>query len=591
MPTPADPRAYLREVALALDAAAPRGRGAIAAQAAAQLGMSKASLYRQLKRQIGWESQRKTRVDKGTTAVSEDVLVTLGAMQRLGVRQNGKQTLFVPTAADIAAASGLDIPVSDGRIAQLLRDRRLDVRSQRQAQPVQPLSAPHPNHTHEVDPSLCLVYYLGGKQFVVRDDQLYKNKLDHLAKVAWKCWRYVCYDRASGVIQVRYYEAAGETQANLFDFLCWAWGRKPEMTPHGVPLNILWDKGSANSAHGIEAVCQAVEVNLLTHAAGAPRVKGGVECANNIVETHFEARLRFEPVSSVQELNAAVWAWAEAYNANTLGREDSRIRREGIAPIARYDLWQRISAEQLRELPPVEVMRGLMRGREETRQVRRDLTVTYRHPAAQRSAAYSVAGLAGVCAGDEVKVRPLVFGECAIHIELARYDGAPLVYRLEPARRYDEYGNVVGAPEIGKEWHAPQHTEIERAAAGMDQRAWPDADDATAIRRARERGAVPFAGEMKAVSSLHDLERLDYLPKAGAPIPVRAPVVAIFEAAPLSALDAAKRLRALGVDRADLFDWLCAHYADGVDEAELESVARRAGRAGSAGLHAVEAGA
>ncbi|MCD2164674.1 hypothetical protein [Comamonas koreensis] len=68
--------------------------------------------------------------------------------------------------------------------------------------------------------------------------------------------------------------------------------------------------------HAIKSLLASLEVEAITHEAGNSRAKGGVENANNIVETQFESRLRFEPVNSVAELNATAQAWAEAYNAN-----------------------------------------------------------------------------------------------------------------------------------------------------------------------------------------------------------------------------------------------------------------------------------
>jgi hypothetical protein len=47
-----------------------------------------------------------------------------------------------------------------------------------------------------VDASLCLVYYLNGEQRVIRDDELYKNKLAALARVKFKCYRWVLTDHA-----------------------------------------------------------------------------------------------------------------------------------------------------------------------------------------------------------------------------------------------------------------------------------------------------------------------------------------------------------------------------------------------------------
>ncbi|MEQ0902917.1 integrase, partial [Pseudomonas aeruginosa] len=116
---------------------------------------------------------------------------------------------------------------------------------------------------------------------------------------------------------------------------------------------------------------------------------GGVEVGNNIVETQFESRLRFQPVNDIAELNASAQAWAEAYNANLIPHQDSRLHRKGLdAPVARYDLWQLIRAEQLRLLPPVEVCRALMTSSEVERKVNPDLTIQFKHPSADASAFY-----------------------------------------------------------------------------------------------------------------------------------------------------------------------------------------------------------
>lgn len=557
---PACARDYLRTLAVKLDACSHSERGPLVAAAAAHLGCSAVTIYARLKREVGWDPGRKTRSDKGATCVDADTLDTLGAMQRLGMRENGKQVLFVPTAASVAVASGIEIPVSNGHLSKLMRARRLDPKSQRAEKPVQHLAAPHPNHTHQMDPSLCLLYYSKGRQHVVRDDVFYKNKLAR-AEPLLKMWRYVCYDRASGVVQFRYYEAAGENQETGFDFLAWAWGKKPGITAHGVPKNLLWDKGSSNTSYGIARVLESLEVTPLTHAPGAPRVKGGVENGNNLVETHFESRLRLEPVDGIEALNAAAIEWQEAFNANRIPREDTRIRREGIDPIARYDLWNLIREEELRLLPDVEVLRGFMTGAEQTRKVRPDLSISYRHPRGERPDAYDLAGLDGICVGDEVTVRPLVFGKRAITVTVARYDGAPLTYRREPTREYDVFGNIAGAPVISEEFHGVKHTAIENAAKRMDAAAWPDAKSAEEIRRSREKGGTPFGGELKAISSLAEIERVDYVPKRGTPIALRGPVVAP-QREPLHVT--VRRLRAEGIDLPAIGDRVCALYPEGV---------------------------
>ncbi|MCL4759741.1 MAG: DDE-type integrase/transposase/recombinase [Rhodocyclaceae bacterium] len=519
-------RDYLRELARKLDAAPHGGKRRLVEAAAGFLGWSIQTVYGHLKQSAGRNPGRAVRCDKGSTAVPPESLVALGAAQRESVRDNGKQALFTTTARGVLEQNEFQFGCSTGHLNRLLRARKLNVAAQRNANPVQALRAPHPNHTHEVDPSLCLVYYLRGKQHIMRDREFYKNKLEGLAKVKFKVWRYVLYDRASGAIVPWYVEAAGETQHNLFDFLMYAWGQQPGRLLHGVPYYLLWDKGSANTSAAIKELLRSLGVTPLEHEAGNARAKGGVEGGNNITETQFESRLRFEPVEDVAQLNAAAAAWANAWNANLLPGQDSRLHRRGLAePVARYDLWQWITAEQLRVLPDVEVCRALMAGKIETRQVRPDLTVQYRHPAAERSEFYSLRGLDGICIEDHVTVRPLVYGDCAIQVEVARYDGAPLIYRVEPERGYDRFGQLATAAEIGAEYKAMPDTAIEHAAAAMDAVAYPGLS-AEEVKRAREKKAVPFGNTLDAHSHLKEIELPTYLPRAGTGIEAPAHAVA-----------------------------------------------------------------
>src|SRR5690606_8636564 len=140
----------------------------------------------------------------------------------------------------------------------------------------------------------------------------------------------------------------------------------------------------------------------------------------------------------IAELNAAAQAWAEAYNANLIPHQDTRLRRAGMAePVARYDLWQLVRAEQLRLLPSVEVCRALMTSREVERTVRSDLTINFKHQNAEQSLQYDLRGLDGIVVGAKVSVRGLAYGDCAIQVEAPRYDGGLLIYRVEPIRGYD----------------------------------------------------------------------------------------------------------------------------------------------------------
>ncbi|MDR6767504.1 transposase InsO family protein [Acidovorax delafieldii] len=509
---------YVRQLARRLDDAGHGSGTAMVREAGEFLGLSVQTVYRHLKAVAGWSSGRKARSDKGSTSVSAEALVTLGAAQREAIRANGKQTLFTTTARGILEQNGLSFGVSNGQLNKLMRDRKLNVAAQRVADPVQALRAPHPNHTHEIDPSLCLVYYLKGRQYIIRDDEFYKNKLEGLAKVKFKCYRYVAYDRASACVVPWYTEAAGEDQHNLFKFLMFAWGQQQGRPLHGVPSHLLWDKGSANQSAAVRSLLDALGVNHITHEAGNARAKGGAENGNNIVETQFESRLRFQPVENVEQLNAASFAWANAYNANLIPGQDTRLRRPGLAaPVARYDLWQLITAEQLRVLPPVEVCQTFMRSKEEERQVKPDLSITFRHPAAERTLPYSLRGFDGINVGDTVTVRGLIFGDCAIQVQVLRYDGEPLLYRVEPNIEFDAFGQRTDAAEIGAEYKRTAKTEAEHAATAMDEAAYPGMT-ADEVKAARAKRATPFEGKLDSHGYLQDVAMPAYLPRQGSAI-------------------------------------------------------------------------
>ena len=562
-------RKFLIELAHRLDAAGHGERGELIEHARDMFGWSIGKVYAELSRQAGWTSGRKARFDKGRTRIEMKSLKTIAAMQRGSVRANGKQTMFTPVAASIAATNGEDITLSVRQLNRLMRARRLAVRQQAKSHAPTQLRSLHPNHVHQVDPSLCLVYYLRGEQKIIRDDEFYKNKLDRLAKVQFKCWRYVMYDHASGLVLPWYVEAAGESPLNLFKFLMHAWGQQPGRRFHGVPRVLMWDKGSANTAAAVQNVLRALEVQSITHAAGNARAKGGVEGGNNLVETQFESRLRFDPVHSVDELNAAASAWAEAYNANAIPHQDTRLRRNGMAPVARYDLWMKIRADELRLLPPVEVCQHFLEGKTITRKVARDLTISYAHPRAEGSRSYNVADLAGVCAGDTLEISPLLFGDCAISLRVPRFDGEDLLYRLEPeAVALDTWGRPLSAPVIGQDYARRPDTDADRAGKALDGLLFPGMTTEQ-MDKARRSNAALMGGQIDAVRHLQHIEIPAALPRKGTDINVAAP---IFEAPPMTHFEAAKALRSRGVERPDLHPWLAAQYPDGVPEVELDTI-------------------
>jgi hypothetical protein len=418
---------------------------------------STAKAYKMLK-ENGWESGRAKRKDAGASSVDKELLIALGEMVKQCIRKNGKATLPVNVARSILEERGYTIPISDSRLRELLRQNHMAVADSKVASPHQTMRTEYPNQVHFADPSVCLIYFApGGKQKLIGDDELYKNK--NFLEGKMKCWRYVLTDHYSGSICVRYYASMGETAANMYDFLLYAWGQKESNVNvfHGVPELLIWDCGTANIARATSNALKAFGVKTMPHLPGNPRAKGQVENANHLVETQFESRLRFEPVNSVEELNDAAERFYAAYNANLINGLDTRLRRSGVVIGSRATLWRRIPAEKLRELPDEETCRQVFANGIQQRKVAGDLTVSIVHPRAGRSLRYSVRDLPGILVGMELNLQPLLVTAELLCIVSYQNGKEELSFEIEPIV-YDSAGFDVNSPVYGQEYKRPKDT-------------------------------------------------------------------------------------------------------------------------------------
>jgi hypothetical protein len=192
-----------------------------------------------------------------------------------------------------------------------------------------------------------------------------------------------------------------------------------------------------------------------------------VENGNNLVETQFESRLRFEPVDSIEALNGAGENWYAAYNANLLQGLDTRLRRGGVIVGSRANLWQRIPKEKLRELPDEETCRQVFANGVQTRKVAGDLTVSIVHPRAEHSLKYRVRDLPGVLVGMELKLPPLLVTEAPLCIASYDHKGKEISFELEPVV-YDSAGFDINSPVYGKEYKRPKDTVRETQAKVLE---------------------------------------------------------------------------------------------------------------------------
>lgn len=561
----------VRQLARDLDNTAFGESGQLIKDFEHKTGWSRGRIYRALAN-IGWSSERKARADKGSTKVTDKVLHDISFVLKNGVRKNGKATMHTPNAVSMLSQNERGIEVSNSRVNTLLRQRNMHLAAQKQATPFQSMQTLHPNHVHQVDPSLCLLYYMpDGKQYMMRDDEFYKNKLENIAKIQLKCWRYVLTDHYSASLVVHYYQAKGETQANLYDFLLYAWNKKPDALIHGVPKILLWDKGSANTAGAIKNALRALDVIAIEHKAGNPRAKGSVENANNLIECLFESRLAYEPAHNVDELNAAAEYWFNAYNANTIPQYDSRLNRKYMAePKARYAIWQTIRKEQLRILPDIDICKALLSGNEVDRPVDKQLHISFKHPVSKQREFYDVAHIPGIHIGAKLRISAMIYGNNEVLATFADYQGEDVSYLLTPIEVDRFTGFAANAPVIGEEFMARPLTVIEKVAAQAESQAFPDMNQ-TEIEKARARGDTPFGG-LDAHSHLAHVSGPAFMDRPGERMSV--PDRLHVEVKPLSLLEAKMKLRQM-LGRAVTQEentLLRERYPDGVMEDQLNEV-------------------
>lgn len=505
------PNAEMLELLLALrrqvEAAAHGQSGKLISDFAALHGRSQQTVWRWLAAFAGYQSERKKRADAGTSRLPEASLVFIAASKHLSVRANGKVTKPTGVAMNIADANGLTVNVGASQVNRILRQRKLDTPSQAAARNHIQLRSLYPNHVHEIDPSLCLIYYVGNKQLMMTEAEFNKNKPAAMEKVKLKVWRYVRYDHASGSLDVRYFEAAGENQRSLFEFLLWTWGEQPQRLSHGVPQQLLWDKGSANTSAAIVRLLDALGVKHQTHATHHAWVKGGVENGNRIVEMHFESRLRDQPVNSVEELNASAELWVRDYNANAIKHVDSRVQRHSGEKRVRDELWQLIlrTPDKLIKLPERKVCAWFLTGTDSTRQIRDNL-ITYVHPEIGRSRTYDLAQWASCYSQkDKVKVSPLLLADGAIRVEIEQFGKEALVVQVNPVTDFDDFGRITDSAVIGENYHSAKHTIAEQAGKQIAQAAYGDVnrDEAEALLRKNVRPFQHFNNGKGVIAHSH----------------------------------------------------------------------------------------
>ncbi len=546
---------------------APHGaKSGVIATACAALQCSDQTLYRKLS-EAGLETGRKQRKDKGETVYTIAHLRLISGLLIESTRRNEKRLLTIEDTIEILYADGkLPSKLSPSWVAELLRANTLHPDQLNHATPAQSLRSLHPNHCWQIDASVCVLYYMkSGSLQAMNPDEFYRNKPQNVAKIVNDlCTRYACTDHYSGTIWARYY-LGGETAENLLEFMMWCMAQREGCPAHGAPWLLMLDPGAANTSHLVKNFCTRMSVKLNINKPGNPRAKGQVENANNLIERHFEGRLRFMPTLDLLMLNLLCEQWQVAHNA---ARKHTRHGQ------ARYSAWMHITTEQLRIAPSMALMRDLVTSVEETRRVTNNMLISF-GVKGFGSQDYDVRYLPGVQVGGTVTVAVNPYRAPAVDVRFTDAETGELRWMcIEPVVT-DKVGFNIAAPVIGEDYKAPPATLADGVRNDLLKQAY-NVDALEEAEKARKKNAQAFTG----VNAMADVQATvvpTYLPRKGTALETEKRAVAC---AHISVPAAAKRIKALAGERytPQTFTWLQAKFgATGVPEDQVEAIAERLG--------------
>lgn len=543
---------------------------------ASQMGMSVSTLYRKLE-QVTIKPARKKRSDAGVFTLSFDEAKLISSVVMEGMRKNGKRIMTASQAVKMLRANGLikachqdGKPLSENAISRSLKAYCLHPDQLLAPAPVVSMKSLHPNHVWQIDPSLCVLYYLprhdksdSGLRMMAHDE-FYKNKPANDAKIVHdRVWRYTGTDHASGVVYCQYY-FGGETSANLCDFFIAMMSQKADICKDpfcGVPKMVMLDPGSANTSSAFKNLCQTLGVKVQINKPKNPRAKGQVEKANDIVETQFESGLKFVKVGGIDELNELCDKWLRYFNGQVIHS------RHGMT---RYRAWLKITPSELVLAPPADYCRTLALSVPKEAKVLATLEIKY------KGKLYDVSALP-VEVAQKVLVAQNPWQEDSVRVCMGGEHGEMWVEVPEVV--FDEMGFRQTAVIIGQEYHAHKDTKAQRHMKELEKLTMKTKtlDEAKAKRK---RQALPFDGEIDPYrhndAVLSD-DNLLFMPKQGMKLPAhQSSYAGIIDEPTLSKVEIAKALKpkieAMGGDWSLAVKLLVKYYPDGIVSSRLDEV-------------------
>lgn len=459
-------------------------------------GKTAQSLYRIAARN-GYCTDRKKRSDNGGCALNDMQISFISAQIHATSREIKGPIMPVEKALIIAQDNGIISPgtISPDRLQGILAERQMHAAALKTPAPHIKMRSKHPNHVHVYDMSVCIQYYLKGKNKgfgMMREDMFYKNKLENFAKIKNRLIRYILVDHFSHFIYLKYYYTGGETEENLYDFLlsAWAGDKHPKIPFRGVPFYALFDKGAANTSKAITAFLNRLDIQTPDSLPHNPRRQGSAEVAQNLVERWFESGLKMQPAHSVDDLNKWAVDWCAWFNGT---RTHSRHK------MPRTECWLQIKKDQLRDLPEKELLHYLYERPGENRLVRGDYTISfcYKNHDVREYSVKHIEGLMPNRSRIQVLVRPYHWPEIGVVFNQTEYLIKPVGYAAGGFR--------ADAATIGEEYKSMPETLAQKAKKTADNLAYGED---------RKKDSVPFEG-LQIYGNQAEKISLEYMPRAG----------------------------------------------------------------------------
>ena len=143
---------------------------------------------------------------------------------------------------------------------------------------------------------------------------------------------------------------------------------KQALLRRGVPIKLVVDNGAAYRAATLQGICARLGIQLIFCRPYRPEGKGKLERWHRTCRDQFLAEIDERHITSLDDLNARLWAWLEQVYHRT-----EHAGLDGMTPLARY---QRDLA-RVRSLGPKAAQLDALFHHRIARFVRKDGTVSY----------------------------------------------------------------------------------------------------------------------------------------------------------------------------------------------------------------------